>query len=84
MIITATSLQIKYLTWRHAKQEHLTSPDQAQDGWSKEHDLIIRMAGDDQHPLGPLQLLHTLVGLDPREDEVEEKAGNEYGKEQDS
>ena len=42
------------------------------------------MAGDDQDPLGPLQLLHTLVGLDPREDQVEEKAGNEYGKEQDS
>ena len=42
------------------------------------------MAGDDQHPLGPLQLLHALVGLDTREDEVEEKAGNEYGKQQDS
>ena len=41
------------------------------------------MTGDDQDPLGSLQLLHALVRLDTREDEVEEQAGNEYGKKQD-
>ena len=41
------------------------------------------MAGDDQNPLCSLQLLHALVGLDTREDEVEEEAGDEDGKQQD-
>ena len=41
------------------------------------------MAGDDQNPLCSLQLLHALVGLDTREDEVEEEAGDEDSKQQD-
>ena len=45
-------------------------------------DLVIRMTGDEEDPLGPLELLEALVGLDPREDEVEEQAGQEDGQQQ--
>ena len=76
----------------HAEQEDLCSPAQAQDGGTEEHHLeegggwrtgylVIRVAGDEQDPPGPLEFLEALIALDPGEDEVKDEACQEDGQE---
>ena len=45
--------------------------------------LIIWVACYNKNPLCPLQLFHTLIGLNSGEDQVEQEAGNKDGEEED-